>query len=63
MVSKKKIKKSIESLDKQIREHEQKIRDYNGEDYTLVPYWKKEIEVRKKQKTEKEKKLKEEKVY
>ena len=57
MASKKKIKKSIESLDQQIREHEKKIEDYNGKDYILIPYWKKEIKIRKTQKAEKEKKL------
>lgn len=57
MVNKKKIKKSIESLDKQIKEHEEKIKDYCGKDYTLLEYWKKEIEVRKKQKEKKLKKL------
>ncbi len=60
MAGKKKIKKSIESLDKQIKEHEEKIEDYNGKDYTLPEYWEKEIEVRKKQKAEKMKKLKKE---
>jgi len=58
MVSKKKIKKAIESLDRQIREHEEKVKAYSGKDYTLSEYWKKEIEVRKKQKAEKERKLK-----
>lgn len=57
MVNKKKIKKSIESLNKQIKEHEEKIEEYGGKNYALLEYWKKEIEVRKKQKEETSKKL------
>lgn len=57
MVSKKKIKKLIESLDKQIKEHKEKIGDYAGRNYALLEYWEKEIVIRKKQKEENEKKL------
>jgi peptidoglycan hydrolase CwlO-like protein len=42
-MEKKKIKKSIESLEKQRQEHRAKIEDYDGKNYALLDYWKKEI--------------------
>jgi len=59
MGSKKKIRKAIESLDKQIKKHEKKIRDYEGSNEYIMGYWEKEIKIRRMQKAEKEKKLNE----
>ncbi len=42
-MEKKKIKKSIESLEKQKEEHRGKINSYDGKNYTLIEYWEKEI--------------------
>lgn len=58
MADRKKIKKSIESLDKQIKEHKEKVRSYEGVNYALLDYWEKEIEVFQEQKEKKEEKLK-----
>lgn len=60
MGKKKKIIKSIESFEKRIKEHEEKIGDYkkiNGKDYSLIEYWEDEIERLRKQKAEEEEKL------
>ena len=60
MGRKKKIKKSIESFQKRIEEHEKKKEDYansGGKDYALLDYWEKEIERLKKFKKEEEDKL------
>ena len=54
----KKLRKSIESFDKKIKEHEEKIEEYSGENNFLINYWEKEIKNFKKSKEEKEKKLK-----
>lgn len=43
IMEKKKIKKSIESLEKQKQEHREKIEDYDGKNYALLDYWEKEI--------------------
>ena len=43
-MDKKKRLKKIESLEKQIEKHKQKINIYTGKDYALLDYWKKEIE-------------------
>lgn len=51
----KKIRKKIESLEKAKQEHLQKIQEYKGPNYTLVPYWKGETEGIEKE-IEKEKK-------
>lgn len=48
MSKKKKILKSIESFEKQIKKHEKKIEDYEGSNEFIRDYWKKEIELRKK---------------
>ena len=61
MASKKKIKKAIESLEKQIKKHEEKVKSYKGKNYALIGYWQKEIEERKRQKQKKEEKLNREK--
>lgn len=58
MGKKKKIKKSIESFDKVIKEHEEKIKEYTGKNYALIDYWKKEIAQFKKFKEDQEGKLK-----
>ena len=42
-MEKKKIKKSIESLEKRKQEHREKIETYNGKNYALLEYWEKEI--------------------
>lgn len=39
----KKIKQSIESLEKQKEKHKEKIEGYKGNNYALLDYWKKEI--------------------
>ena len=60
MDKKKKIIKSIESFEKIIKEHEEKISDYkktSGKDYSLIEYWEDEIERFRKQKEEEEEKL------
>ena len=43
MVSKKKLKKSIESFEERIKEHKEKIKTYSGEKNFLIEYWEKEI--------------------
>lgn len=54
----KKLKKSIESFEKIIKEHEEKIREYEGEeDSPLINYWEKEIKNFKKKKEEREREL------
>lgn len=57
MGNKKKIKKAIESYEKRIREHEEKIRDYSGEENYVIGYWEKEIEEFKRKKLKKESQL------
>ncbi len=42
-MDKKKRKKKIESLKKQKEKHLKKIEMYEGKDYSLIDYWKKEI--------------------
>ncbi len=42
-MDKKKRLKKIRSLEKSKEKHLQKIEEYKGPDYTLKPYWKKEI--------------------
>lgn len=42
MDKKKRIKK-IESLKEQVKKHQQKIRDYEGNNEFLIDYWGKEI--------------------
>jgi hypothetical protein len=56
--SKKKIKKSIESFDKLIEEHEGKIKNYPGKKDYLIPYWNKQIEDFGKEKEKLKRKLK-----
>ena len=58
--SKKRIKKSIESFEKQIERHKDKIAEYSGEKDYLISYWEKEITTFEKEKKKAEKKLKEE---
>jgi hypothetical protein len=53
-----KIKKAIQSLQRRIDEHKQKIAEYQGKNEFVMKYWEKEIETYEKQKTEKEKRLK-----
>lgn len=43
-MDKKKIKKAIESLKKRKKEHEEKLKTYDGKNYALKEYWEKEIE-------------------
>jgi len=64
MGKKKKIKKSIESIEKRIKEHKEKIGKYekeSGKDYALKEYWKREIEDFEEKKEEQIKKLKKKK--
>jgi len=44
MVSKKRLKKGIASLEEQIKKHKKKIEGYESNNI-LVDYWKKEIQV------------------
>ncbi len=56
---KKRLKKGIESLQKQIEMHEKKLQQAEKQGkIELLDYYKKEIEVKKKDKEEKEKLLK-----
>ncbi len=60
MGKKKKIKKSIESLEKQKKKHEEKIKDYigsGGKDYSLIEYWEGEVGRFEKEKEKQEEKL------
>ena len=60
MGKKKKIKKSIESLEKRKKEHEEKIENYigsGGKDYSLIEYWEGEVGRFEKEKEKQEKKL------
>ena len=57
MADKDKIKKGIESIEKQIEKHRDKIKDYEGKNYALLEYWEKEIENMEKEKTRKKKLL------
>ncbi len=41
--SKRRIKKSIESYDKRIKEHQDKIDNHDNPDDEVVEYWKKQI--------------------
>ncbi|MFQ5531509.1 MAG: hypothetical protein ACE5ES_02740 [Candidatus Nanoarchaeia archaeon] len=59
MKSKKGIKKSIESFDKLIEEHKEKIEKFGHEQSWLKDYWEKQIEEFEKQKEKEEKKLEE----
>ncbi len=52
MDKRKKIKKLIGSIELQQKKHREKIDDYEGKDYTLIPYWEKEIEQLEKKKRE-----------
>lgn len=42
-MDKKKIIKAIESIKKRKTEHEEKLKIYEGKNYALKEYWKKEI--------------------
>lgn len=42
-MDKKKREKKIKSLEKQREKHLEKIESYAGKDYSLIDYWKKEI--------------------
>ena len=56
--SKKRIKKSIESIEKLIKEHKNKIEEYDGKKDFLIDYWKKQVEVFEREKEKEKKKLK-----
>lgn len=56
--SKKRIRKSIESYEKQIEIHEDKIKNYDGKDEVVPMYWAKEIKTLERNKKKEEKKLK-----
>ena len=60
MGKKKKIKKSIKSFEKQIREHEKKMLKYGGKKDYLKSYRKEEIKGFKKKKERLEKRLRKE---
>ena len=57
MKSKKRIKKSIESFDKLIKEHKEKIEKFGNERSWLKDYWEKQIEEFENQKEKVKKKL------
>ena len=57
MASKKKIEKSIESYQKRIEEHLQKVKKYSGKNEFLIDYWNKEIKEFQRKKKEKKNKL------
>ncbi len=55
---KKRLQKGIESLDKQIKLHEEKLKNAQEDDnIELASYYKKEIEAKKKDKEEKQRML------
>lgn len=55
-MDKQQIIKKIKSFEKQKEEHLEKIGSYSGKDYTLIPYWEKEIkEIEEKIQEQKEK--------
>ena len=58
MASKKKIEKGIESVEKEIEKHKDKIKNYEGKNYTLIEYWGKEIESMEKEKLRRKRILK-----
>ena len=60
MGKKKKLKKSIESLQKQIEIHKEKIKQYSGPKEFLIDYWQKQIDEFEKQKKKRETKLEKE---
>ena len=53
MASKKKIEKGIESLEKQIEKHKEKVKEYEGKNYALIEYWEKEIQTMEEEKMRK----------
>ena len=53
MANKKKIEKSIESLEKQIEKHKEKVKEYAGKNYALIEYWEKEIQTMEEEKIKK----------
>ena len=53
MANKKKVEKSIESLEKQIEKHKEKVKEYEGKNYALIEYWEKEIRTMKEEKMRK----------
>ncbi|HLC31521.1 MAG TPA: hypothetical protein VJK51_02550 [Candidatus Nanoarchaeia archaeon] len=57
MASKKRVVKSISSLQKRIDEHRKKIEEYDGSKSYLLDYWEKEISEFERRKKEKQKKL------
>jgi hypothetical protein len=57
MKSKKKIEKSVESFERLIEEHKEKIEKYGNEQPWLTDYWGKQIEEFEKQKEKEKKKL------
>ena len=61
MKSKGRIRKSIESFDKLIEEHKNKIEEFGKEKSWLKDYWEKQIDEFKKAKENEEKKLKKKK--
>ena len=50
MDRKNKLKKGINSLEKQIAKHEKKIAEYHGPKDTLIGYWQYEIQCMKREK-------------
>ena len=53
----KKLRKSIESFEERIKEHEKKIKEHIDENNFLMEYWEKEIKHFKRKKEEQERKL------
>ena len=61
MGKEKRIAKAIQSLEKQIKIHKNKIADYSGKDEYLIDYWEKEITIREAEIRKKKRKLNDEK--
>ena len=57
MGRRKRLKKAILGLEKQILKHEQKIQEYRGPKKILIDYWEGEIERMKKVRDKKQNKL------
>ena len=53
----KKLNQEIKSFNKVIEFHKEKLKNYKGKDYSLIEYWKKEIRLREKERSERISKL------
>lgn len=53
----KRLRIGVESIEEQIRKHEQKILEYEGKNVYVIDYWNKDIQRLKREKEKKERKL------